>query len=395
MSATEYSIDIRALSSADEEISQNNSRLLLKGKGQGIAGRLKSKDETDGHATELDSIETFYGHGSFRGHQKRFGQMLECMRLESQTSDSQSKIQLAIQLIAETLQELQNLIRGDFFIFADTDSQTETGSNDSSLPEATIPQNYPAESSADRSVAEIADMLQYIEEMSPGFIDSLKGSPDMNAVDSSESGQALLLELLEELFEQIDLAIGRIAADDSSGQAGGINTSQAMDDEVVNAIEGFKERISGQINQIEAISPGFSNAVRPFVEGDLDDGKESGSGRDLQDALEELSEVLEDLVTLLKNNAVDNNLQVKGLLQGDAEGAALSQKAQQDEGTEVPSNLATAPEKNIPNIAPDDTEPESGAVETFMVIYDQLSAETKSEVAQILVSMTFDEEITS
>jgi hypothetical protein len=395
MSDTDYRIDIQALNNVDEEIGKNHPRWSVNSIRQGISGRLKSKGATDGKSSDLQCVDSLYGHGSFhRCSNKRFGYMLEHLRLESQTPDSHPKVQLAIQLIAEILQEFQNLIHGDFFNFASNHSQGETGNNDSTPIDDSNPPEYRKEPAVDQSVGEIADMLQYIEELAPGFLEALRGNPDVNTVDDSELGQAVLLELLEELYEQIDLAIGRIAADDSSGQPEEFDRLQMIDDGVVDAIEGFKARIAGQINQIEAVSPGFSNKVRPFVEEDLDDRKESGSVQALQDGLEELSEVLEDVVALLNNNFEENNPQITDILKDNAEETAFSQKRQHDDATEEPSDSFTAQEKNV-TLAPGSPEQVSEAAETFMVIYDLLSQDTKSEVAHILAGMAFDDAVPS
>jgi hypothetical protein len=399
MCAAGYNIDIKTWNDADEEINSDDSLWLEKGRGPGVAGRLKSKNQTEGIFSHLEGADTVYRNGSSQGRSNKFGHTLECMCMESQAQDSQSKIKLAIQLIAETLHELQKLISGDLFNWESTGSQAGANSNNLTPPDANNPatqrKDSPKESPMDQSIADIAMMLQYIEEMYPGFIDSMKGDPHMNAVDSTVSDRTVLLELLEELYGQLDLAINSLSQDDdASGQSDGIDRSRAIDDGVPGAIEGLKARITGQINQIEVTSPGFLHEVKPFLEGDLGDSKDAGSNDALKDALEELSELLEDLVALLNHNVVEGKLLPTDSLQENNEKAALpAPKVQDHDVTEVPGDGVTAPEEKLALMAPNGAEAVPEAVEAFMEIYDQLSDETKSEVAQILVGMVFDEKV--
>jgi hypothetical protein len=380
MGVTGYGIDTGPWDGVGDEIGKDDPRWSVKGEGQGIANRSKSNDQTDGNTTDLEAIDVYYGHNFFGGRHRRFGHILERMRLESQTSDSQSQIELAIKLIAEKLQDLQNLIR------------TETSDSVVAPLEAINHPDSQAAPSIDQSVTNISGMLQHIEEIYPGFIDSLKGDLGVTGVDNSVSDQAVLLALLEELYEQIDLYIDRITPDDPAGQYEGIEQLQAHNDGVADAIADLKERIASQINQIDALAPGFSNKVRPFVEKDLAYSKESDPNQILYDALEELSRLLEDVVAMLNDHFEGNNLTVTDILPADTEEAVLLPKVQHDENAEVQGDSVTTQEDNIAFAAPSDVELESEAVEVFMGIYDQLSDEARSEVAQILVGMTFDEE---
>lgn len=393
MSVTGYNIDSWSWDGVGDEINKDDPHRSVKGVGQGITSLRKSSDDTDGNTTDLKGVDVLYRLKTFCcGRHRRFGHMLERTQLESQTSDSKSPIEAAVMLIAEKLQELQEHIHGDLFNVEGTDTVAESVDSAAAPPEAINSPDSQAVSFIDKAVTDITGMLQHIEEISPGFIDSLKGDPGITAADNPVSDMAALLELLEELYEQIELAIDRIAADASAGQSHGVEQLQVLNDGVAVAIVGLKERITSQINQIEAIAPGFLMEVRPFVEGDLVDSKESDLNQTLYDALEELSELLEDMVALMNNNFAGDNLPVKDILQENAEEAFPPPEGQHDGAAEVQGGAVTTQEDNITSAALNDLVLELEAVEVFMVIYEQLSDEARSEVAQILVGLAFNDE---
>jgi hypothetical protein len=395
MTITNYNIGTKPWDGVGDKITKDDCQSLSKGEGQGFLNRLKSSDDTGGNATDLAAIDDFYGHESFSGRQQKFGRMFDRMRLESLSSDSQPQIELAVKLIAEKLQELEELVFGELFYLDSTDTGGETGSSPATLSEAINPLGSQAVSSTDQAVESIAGMLQHIEEISPGFIDALKGDLSVTVSDDTSSDQVALLELLEELYEQVDLDIDRITAGDSAGQSDEIDQLKALSDGVGDAIAGLRERIASQINQIEALAPGFASEVKPFVEGDLADGKEPDPNQVLHDALEELSELLEDVVALLSSNVAEDNLEMTDSVEGNETEAATSRKVRQNEAAEAHADSVPTQEDNIMSAASNDSELESEAVEVFIAIYDQLSNDAKSEVAHILAGLAFEEEMLS
>jgi hypothetical protein len=101
------------------------------------------------------------------------------------------------------------------------------------------------------------------------------------------------------------------------------------------------------------------------------------------------------MVALLTDHSAGDTLPVTGILEESAEKAAPYPKNQRGEAAEAQTDPVTAQENNITFAASNHGEMESEAVEVFMAIYDQLSDEAKSEVAQILAGIAFEEETLS
>jgi hypothetical protein len=388
-------IGYRTREGVGEEIGKGDPQILVKGGGLGGTSRSKSKDAANGATTNFEAVDAVYRHKSFGGRQRRFGHLLERMRLETSPSDSKSQIELAVRLITEQLQELQDLISGDLFNLGISDTGADNEDHTAISPEAIIFSDSQAASTFDQTVADIAGMLQNIEDISPGFIDSLKGDFSTIAADHTASDQVTLLELLEELYEQVDLAIDRIAADHSAEKFDHIDLLQAQNDSVADAIEGLKELISAQIDQIEIVVPGFLSEAKSSVERDLTDIKASHPSSDLHDALEELSELLEDLVVLLSNNFADDNSPVTDILRESKEEATSCTDVNRPESAGARGDTATTQDDRRTFMDSNNSELEAVAVEVFMGIYEQLSDAAKSEVAQILAGIVYDDQVLS
>jgi hypothetical protein len=195
-----------------------------------------------------------------------------------------------------------------------------------------------------------------------------RGREQNQGQNGSRGDDDELAEMVEAPAEQID----ETAKAPASGRSDAVqNTSNGVadrDGELADKLAAVRAQIADLLDLIEASQPGFAKAVMPKIETDADAAgpaakPHTGDKQALLASLQELAGLLEELLDLLKNTDTDN----------------------------AGGNAGTAMDAVAPGYAPVSSRPEvQDAEEMFMSIYDQLSTDTRLEVAEILAAMAFE-----
>jgi hypothetical protein len=185
--------------------------------------------------------------------------------------------------------------------------------------------------------------------------------------NASGGGGRGLAEIVDALSQSLDDAAKALQTD----RRGSISfPPSSQDNGTSGKLAEIKARIVELLDLIEALQPGFAKDVAPKLEPDMAAVPivkiKVGDREASLTPLEELADLLEELVDLLRNRM------------GEDEGEGPSEGAMEA--------VAFGYEKAAGKPR---TEKEPRGVEMFMSIYDQLSPEGRMEVVEILAAMAF------
>jgi hypothetical protein len=191
--------------------------------------------------------------------------------------------------------------------------------------------------------------------------------------NGSQGGRQSLAETQESPDEQVENSV-KTTAEERSGVIQ--PASDAVTDpngDMADKLAQVKIQIADLLDRIESLQPGFAETTMPKVEAkEKADGSISNSqicdDQALLVSMRELAALLEELVDLLALNAAND--------------------ADDDTG---PAMVPVSPDyAQVP------CQPEmQSATDIFMSIYDQLSADTRLEVVEILAAMAFGQQETA
>jgi DNA-directed RNA polymerase subunit L len=160
----------------------------------------------------------------------------------------------------------------------------------------------------------------------------------------------------------------RAATDNNGSKKPNANVKTVQRDPADEKIAAIKEQMADLLDTIEALLPGFAKEVKPRVEANaaavkpIDTVPDTSEKEAIKAALEELAQMLEEIIALLK-------------------GRDDSDKPGDTEAT--PNNYA------VDKDTAQDPKEQTGAdaVDAFMSVFNQLSDSAKREVAEILATM--------
>lgn len=186
--------------------------------------------------------------------------------------------------------------------------------------------------------------------------------------NGSRGGKHEFSKMVEEAAEQINEKANAPASARSDAGQNISNAATDQDDGLADKLATVKSQIADLLDRIESSQPGFAKAVAPKVESNataVEPVAKSGTSnkQSLLAFLHEAAGFLEELLDLLQNNNTDN----------------------------AGGNDRTVMAAVAAGYAPASSRPEvKGAVEMFMSIYHQLSADAQMEVVEILTALAFE-----